>query len=135
MFSFFKQSACIARVSSTLQSCGMSKQEAHYLVDAYPSFFKAIIDMTKDVNSQQRNLIATISYLQFIKDGDPEFPSSLYNKNVYEALKYQLKTNENWKVIGRTLATVMHLMNDEKMMTDKEIEETFNPVNLELNNY
>ena len=54
---------------------------------------------------------------------------------VAEAIKYQLKVSKDWKEIGRTFATVLHLMNKEEMMSGEEIEETFNPVNLEFKRY
>ena len=130
---FFKQSSCMAGVINTLHSCGMTKQDARSLVDENPLFFKAILDMTKNVTNQQRNLIAAFSFLQLVGNEDHRVPMLLYME-VAEAIKYQLKVSKDWKEIGRTFATVLHLMNKEEMMSDEEIEETFNPVNIEFKN-
>lgn len=135
MFTFFKQSACMAGVVNSLHSCGMTKQDARSLVDGNSLFFKAILDMTKNVTSQQRNLIAAFSFLQLMEGKDHRTPDLLYSMEVMEAIKYQLKVSKNWREIGRTFANVLHLMNKEEMMSDEEIEEAFNPINLEFRNY
>lgn len=132
MFSFLKKANCIAGVTTTLQACGMTKTEARQWVEVYPDFFTAVIDLTKSITVQQRNIIATISYLELLKSSDSSFPSYLYEKHLYNGLKYQLIENSNWKEIGMTFNRVLHFINGEKLMSEKQVEEDFEPSKLEI---
>jgi hypothetical protein len=132
MFSFLKKANCIAGVSSTLQSCGMNKAEARQLVEVSSDFFTTVISLTKKITAQQGNIIATISYLELMHSIDPDFPSHLYEQQVSDALKYQLIADSNWKEIGMTFNRVMHLINGEKLMSEREVEDAFEPSRLEI---
>jgi len=132
LFSFLKKASCIAGFSSTLQACGMSKADARQLVDLNPDFFTAVIDLTKSVTDQQRNIIVTISYLELINSIDASFQSYLYEQHASNGLKYQLIADSNWKEIGMAFNRVMHLINGEKLMSEQEVEDAFEPSRLEI---
>lgn len=132
MFKFINKSSCIAGVITTLKLCGMEVKDARSLVRIHPEFFDSAIDITKGVNNQHRNIIVTISYLHFIADKYPTYPSYECKRYAYEALKYQLKSNSNWKIIASTLSNTMHFLNGVNLMTDEEIERDLHPSKLEF---
>ena len=125
----------MAGVINALHTSGMDLKEVRKIVHNSPSFFEAIIDMTKDVTKQQRNIIAAISFLKYITSTSLFFDEHKYSELLYHAFDYQLKIDQNWRVIARTLSTVLNLVNGHEMLSDEEIEKNFNPVNFELNTY
>lgn len=130
MFSFFKKANCIAGVSTTLQSCGMHKEEARMMLEVYPNFFPQILGLTKNVSLQQRNIIAASSYLDLLHSLDSDYSVHLYQKKLTEALNYQIITNNNWREIGMSVNRVRHIINGEKLLSEREVEETFEPSKL-----
>lgn len=145
MFNFFKKAGCIAGVSSTLQSCGVSKKLARAIVDNHPEYFSVVIDMLKHLDAQPRNIVATIVLIHVVLEETQkrqseqvyDIESQLFSaqKQAYEALKYQLKTNPNWKSIAIALHTVMHMILGEEMPSEEEIIKDFDPSKIEFSSY
>lgn len=125
----------MAGVVTTLRDCRMENNEATALVKRHPEFFDGALNITKGISNQHRNIIVTISYLQYIKETYPSYAPYKYKRFAHEALKYQLKNSSNWRVIASTLSRTMHLLNGQKLMTDEDIENDLHPSKLMFDIY
>lgn len=132
MLNFIKSSFLMSGVITLLNNAGVKKAEARRMAKATPKFFyDCMLDPLKNVTCQQKNIIATsallIMYLRRFDDLGEDM-DTVFDR-VMEAFKYQL-TVSDYMQLGRAFNTVTHILFEEPLMSNEEIEKEFCPSNL-----
>lgn len=131
MFESVKASFLKSGVVILLTNTGLDKEIARTIAHSSPkSFFMIMKDPLKNVNGQQKNIIATIAVLNGFTPPNAEVDLMLdeIRQQVMAAFLHQLKVSD-YRVVGRTLNTVMHLLFEEELMNSAEIEKEYCPAN------
>ncbi|SDH80541.1 hypothetical protein SAMN04488136_13021 [Vibrio xiamenensis] len=142
MFRWVRKAMCAAGVLTTLKKTGVAPGFAQSLVDEHMPYFDATAHELRHLATQPRNIIAMIGLLHLVtkalQDVDDEnlvldiLSLQKALRLGYEMLKYQLKTRQNWLQIAQGYNITLHLFLREKMMSEEELIETFEPSKLEF---